>query len=393
MRAFHPPILDHARLVLRRKHYALRTEVTYLSWIRRFIVFHNRRYPGDLGASDVAAFLTHLAVEGRVAAATQNQALNALLFLYKFVLDRPLEQTIDAVRARRPRRLPTVLSRDEVVHLIACTSTPHRLMVRLLYGSGLRLSECVRLRVKDVDFDQRQIIVRDGKGNKDRITVLPESLIHPLQLHLALAHHLHQEDLAGGFGAVFLPDALERKYPGAARLWIWQYVFPSRRVSRDPRSGAFRRHHASRSALQKAVHAAADRAHIDKHVSCHTLRHSFATHLLESGYDIRTVQDLLGHKDVKTTMIYTHVLNRGGMAVRSPLDSVGPTVIRRQAGEMGLPAEALAAHRIEGQFTEAKGRLLATTDKPSFLRDPRSPYNRSRPDPHHPISSTSDATR
>jgi len=369
MSAFHPPILDHAHLVLRRKHYALRTEVSYLSWIRRFILFHGRRYPGDLDAADVAAFLTYLAVESHVAAATQNQALNAILFLYKYVLNQPLDQTIDAVRARRPRRLPTVLSRDEVVQLITCTATPYRLLVRLLYGSGLRLSECVRLRVKDVDFDQRQIIVRDGKGRKDRITMLPESLIQPLQLHLALARHLHQEDLAGGFGSVYLPEALDRKYPGASRQWIWQYVFPSRRISPDPRSGNLRRHHASRSALQKAVHVAADRAKIDKHVSCHTLRHSFATHLLESGYDIRTVQDLLGHKDVKTTMIYTHVLNRGGMAVGSPLDSVGATAIRRQAEEMGIPAIALGAHN-------KRGRLIANADKPPFTIGPSLVSNR-----------------
>jgi integron integrase len=369
MCAFQPPILDHARLVLRRKHYALRTEVTYLSWIRRFILFHGRRYPGDLDAQHVAAFLTHLAVQGHVAAATQNQALNALLFLYRNVLGRPLDEAIDAVRARRPRRLPTVLGRDEVARLIAHTATHHRLLVRLLYGSGLRLSECVRLRVKDVDFDQHQIVVRDGKGHKDRITVLPESLIRPLQLHLALARHLHQEDLAGGFGDVFLPDALERKYPGAAREWIWQYVFPSRRISRDPRSGRLRRHHASRSALQKAVRAAAERAHIDKHVSCHTLRHSFATHLLESGYDIRTVQDLLGHKDVKTTMIYTHVLNRGGLAVRSPLDSVAPAVIRRQADEWGVPARTSAAHRKAGRIIEEKGRLIANSDESPSVPD------------------------
>jgi integron integrase len=322
MDAFRPRILDQARLVLRRKHYALRTEISYLSWIRRFILFHGRRYPGHLGPTEVGAFLTHLAVEGKVAAATQNQALNALLFLFRSVLEKPLDDPIDAVRARRPKRLPTVLTRAEVALLIGALPPPHRLMAELLYGSGLRLSECVRLRIKDVDFGLHEILVRDTKSGRDRVTILPQALVEPLQRHMAHVYSLHQQDLAAGLGSVYLPEALDRKYSGAAREWVWQYVFPSKEISTDPRSGLRRRHHASRSALQKAVHLAARRALIPKRVTCHTLRHSFATHLLENGYDIRTVQDLLGHRDVKTTMIYTHVLNRGGMAVRSPLDQI-----------------------------------------------------------------------
>ena len=322
MDAFRPGILDQARLVLRRKHYALRTEVSYLSWIRRFILFHGRRYPGHLGAADVGAFLTHLAVEGKVAAATQNQALGAILFLFRHVLEKPIDEAIDAVRARRPKRLPTVLTRSEVALLINALPAPHRLMAELLYGSGLRLSECIRLRIKDVDFGLHEILVRDTKSGRDRVTILPQSLVEPLQRHIAHVRALHERDLAAGLGSVYLPEALARKFPGAARTWAWQFVFPSREISADPRSGVRRRHHASRSALQRAVHLAAQRAQIPKRVSCHTLRHSFATHLLENGYDIRTVQDLLGHRDVKTTMIYTHVLNRGGLAVRSPLDQV-----------------------------------------------------------------------
>ena len=289
MNTFQPKVLDQARLVLRRKHYSLRTELTYLSWIRRFILFHKRRYPGDLGGAEIGSFLSHLAVDAKVAAATQNQALNALLFLYKQVLNQPLDETIDAVRARRPKRLPSVLSRDEVSDLMGCLSPTYHLLAKLLYGSGLRLSEGLSLRIKDIDFDLREITVRDGKGRKDRVTVLPESLIDALALHLRLVRRRHEEDLVLGYGSVYLPDALERKYPGASRVWIWQYAFPSRRISRDPRSGLLRRHHASRSALQKAVRAAARHAQIDKHVTCHTLRHSFATHLLEGGYDIRTV--------------------------------------------------------------------------------------------------------
>ncbi len=313
-------LLDQVRDAIRRKHYSIRTEEAYVSWIKRFILFHNKRHPREMGAPEVEAFLTHLAVERRVAASTQNQALSAILFLYREVLGIDLDLPLRAVRAKRPRRLPTVLTHEEALRVIAALSGTHQLMVKLLYGSGLRLMECVRLRVKDLDFDQHIILVRDGKGAKDRVTILPESLSTPLQEHLQRVRLIHQQDLQAGYGSVYLPYALARKYPNAAREWIWQYVFPSDRLSTDPRTGITRRHHIDPSTLQKAVRKAAKLAGINKHVTCHTFRHSFATRLLEAGYDIRTVQELLGHKDVKTTMIYTHVLNRGGVAVRSPLD-------------------------------------------------------------------------
>jgi integron integrase len=312
-------LLDQVRDALRLKHYSIRTENSYVDWIRRYILFHHKRHPAEMGAAEIEAFLTHLAVEEHVAASTQNQALSALLFLYREVLHQDLGP-IDALRARKPKRLPTVLTRDEVQRLIAQMSGTHQLMAKLLYGSGLRLMECLRLRVKDVDFTMRTITVRDGKGGQDRVTILPDSLIPPLQEHLQAVKALHDQDLAQGYGAVYLPDALERKYPNANKEWGWQYLFPATRLSVDPRSGAVRRHHLDESGLQKAIRQAARRAGISKPVSPHTLRHSFATHLLQAGYDIRTVQELLGHKDVKTTMIYTHVLQRGGLAVRSPLD-------------------------------------------------------------------------
>ena len=312
-------LLDRVRDALRLKHYSIRTEEAYVNWIKRYIYFHNVRHPAEMGASEVQAFLTHLAVEENVAASTQNQALSALLFLYRQVLNQDLGP-IDALRAKKPKRLPTVLTRDEVHCVFAHLSGVSLLMARLLYGSGLRLMECLRLRVKDLDFDYRTITVRDGKGEQDRVTILPESLIVPLQDHLRIVKRTHEEDLAKGYGAVYLPYALERKYPNANREWIWQYVFPAGRLSVDPRSGVVRRHHLHESGLQKAIRTAAQAAGIPKRVSPHTFRHSFATHLLENHYDIRTVQELLGHKDVKTTMIYTHVLNRGGLAVRSPLD-------------------------------------------------------------------------
>ena len=313
-------LLDRVRDAIRVKHYSIRTEQAYVNWIRRFILFHDKRHPNQRGVAEIEAFLTHLAVKKNVAASTQNQALSALLFLYREVLHKELDGPIDALRAKKPKRLPTVLTKEEVQRILGHLSGDHLLMAKLLYGSGLRLMECLRLRVKDIDFAQRQIIVRDGKGEKDRVTMLPESLVAPLQAHLQSVERLHQEDLARGFGSVYLPYALERKYPNADREWIWQYVFPSQRLSVDPRSGVVRRHHLDESGLQKAVRAAAQAAGIPKKVSCHTFRHSFATHLLENHYDIRTVQELLGHKNVKTTMIYTHALNRGGLAVRSPLD-------------------------------------------------------------------------
>jgi integron integrase len=313
-------LLDQVRDAIRRKHYSIRTEEAYVDWIRRFILFHGKRHPRDMGAPEIEAFLTHLAVEKHVSASTQNQAFSALLFLYREVLKIELDASINSVRAVKPKRLPTVLTRDEVRRVIARLSGLHQLIAQLLYGSGLRLLECLRLRVKDLDFSYRTITVRNGKGHQDRITILPDSLVAPLHEHLKYVKRLHEEDLAKGYGAVYLPDALAEKYPNAGREWSWQYVFPADRLSVDPRSGAIRRHHMDESTIQRAIHAAAKAAGIPKPVSPHTFRHSFATHLLESGYDIRTVQELLGHKDVKTTMIYTHVLQRGGLAVRSPLD-------------------------------------------------------------------------
>jgi integron integrase len=285
-----------------------------------------------MGGAEIEAFLTHLAVERNVAASTQNQALCALLFLYRDVLRQQLDYPIDAIRAQKPIRLPTVLTEEEVARVVGFLSGTNRLIVKLLYGTGLRVMECLRLRVKDVDFARLEIVVREGKGMKDRVTVLPDALVLPLQEHLRYVRYVHQSDLAEGFGHVYLPFALQKKYPSADREWVWQYVFPARNLSVDPRSipspsgrgaggeGIVRRHHLSESSVQKAVRRAARLAGVDKPVGCHTFRHSFATHLLEDGYDIRTVQELLGHKDVKTTMIYTHVLNKGGLAVRSPLD-------------------------------------------------------------------------
>jgi integron integrase len=313
-------LLDRTRLTLRRQHYSIRTEQAYLAWIRRFILFHNKRHPAAMGAPEIEAFLTHLAVDEHVAAPTQNQALSALLFLYRHILGTDISFPIDAVRARRPHRIPTVLSRDEIQRLFAGLSGTHLLLARLLYGSGLRIMECLRLRIKDVDFDLLQITVRDGKWLKDRLTILPESLAPALADHLRHVRQIHQSDLSLGLGAVDLPDAFAEKALNAPFDWRWQFVFPSRSLSRDPRSGRLLRHHLGPACLQRTITKASKAAGITKRVTCHTLRHSFATHLLENGYDIRTVQDLLGHKDLKTTMVYTHVLQRGGLAVRSPLD-------------------------------------------------------------------------
>ncbi len=313
-------LLDQVREAIQRKHYSPRTAESCIHWIKRFIFFHNKRHPDKLGEREIEAFLTHLAVAGRVAASTQNQALSALLFLYRVVLNRKLNLSFNVVRAERPRRLPTVLTREEVRRVLDHLTGTYQLMARLLYGSGLRLMECVQLRVKDLDFAQHQVIVRDGKGMVDRMTMLPDSLRAPLQEHLARVKRLHESDLARGYGSVSLPFALDRKYPNASREWIWQYVFPSSRLAKDPTTQVVRRWYMSPSTLQREVRRAARLAGITKPVGCHIFRHCFATHLLESGYDIRTVQELLGHKDVKTTMIYTHVLNRGPKAVRSPLD-------------------------------------------------------------------------
>lgn len=337
-------ILDRTRRVLRRKHYSYQTEKRYVSWIRRFILFHGKRHPIHMGRAEIESYLSHLAEKENVSASTQNQALSAILFLYRSVLDKPPSFPIDAVRARRSRTVPTVLSRDEVRRVLSCLSGHHLLMVQLLYGSGLRASECVRLRVKDLDFALKQVVVRDGKGAKDRYTVLPQSVIDLLEIHIRRVKLIHERDLRTGNGLVHLPYSLSRKYPAADREWIWQYVFPSRRLTPDPRSGIVRRHHMSPSTLHKAVKGAARLARIDKRVTCHTFRHSFATHLLEDGYDIRTVQDLLGHKDVKTTMIYTHVLKRGGLAVRSPLDhDLGARKLRESNSSWRGSVEGAAA--------------------------------------------------
>jgi integron integrase len=320
-----PRLLERVRDAIRRKHYSYRTEQTYLHWIRRYIWFSDRKHPLEMGAAEVTAFLTHLARERGVAAATQNQALSALLFLYQEVLEIRLPWLDGIERAKRPVRVPVVLTVAEVKVLLARLDGTKWLMAGLLYGSGLRLRECLKLRVKAVDFEYRQITVRDGKGGKDRVTMLPAELVEPLRTHLARVKSLHEHDLAEGFGSVELPFALERKYPNAACQWGWQYVFPSRKRSTDPRSGEIRRHHVYDDVLPRAIGQAARAAGIAKPVGCHTLRHSFATHLLEAGHDIRTVQELLGHSHVSTTMVYTHVLNKGGRGVKSPLDRLEQT--------------------------------------------------------------------
>lgn len=317
-----PKLLDIVRGKIRLKHYSIRTEQAYVDWIKRYILHFNKRHPKDLGANEVEQFLTYLAVEGRVAASTQNQAKSALLFLYKEVLGAELPWLDKVQQAKAPKRLPVVLSKDEVRLILKHLDGTHHLIVSLLYGTGMRILEALRLRVKDIDFTRKEILIRDGKGFKDRITMLPASLVTPLKAHLQKVKALHDGDLAKGYGAVYMPQALGKKYPYAARDWAWQYVFPSGRLSVDPRSGEIRRHHVQDQAIQRAVRQAVVDAGITKQATPHTFRHSFATHLLESGYDIRTVQELLGHSDVATTMIYTHVLNKGGHGVDSPLDTI-----------------------------------------------------------------------
>lgn len=316
------PFLEEVRRAIRVRHYSIRTEQAYLMWIRRFILFHSKRHPREMGAAEVGAFLTHLAVERRVSPNTQNQALNALVFLYGKVLGLPLGQVNGVVRPSASQKLPVVLSPEEVARVLARLSGSYWLIACLQYGSGLRLLESIRLRVKDIDFSHRAILVRDGKGAKDRVVTLADELIGPLQRHLQVRRDLFEQDRRAGYGTVYLPHALAVKYPNAAGEWAWQYVFVSSRIGRDPRTGAHRRHHLDESAVQKAVRRAVVAAGVDKPASCHSLRHSFATHLLERGADIRTVQEQLGHADVRTTQIYTHVLQRGGRAVRSPLGSV-----------------------------------------------------------------------
>ncbi len=315
-----PKLLDRLRAACRVRHYSIRTEDAYHDWVKRFILFHQKRHPLDMAEPEVNAFLTDLAVNGHVAASTQNQALAAILFLYKHVLNRPLDRVEGVVRAKKPRRLPVVLTRDEVRKVLSELEGSYRLIGLLQYGAGLRLLECLRLRVKDIEWDMNQIVVREGKGDKDRRTMLPKAARSSLEIHLTAVRKLHENDLREGFGRVYLPHALARKYPNADREWKWQYVFPSSRRSADPRSGEVRRHHLHESAVNREIVEAVRRAGLTKKATSHSFRHSFATHLLESGYDIRTVQELLGHENVETTMIYTHVLNKGGRGVNSPLD-------------------------------------------------------------------------
>ncbi len=315
-----PKLLELVRDKLRAKHYSYRTEQQYLAWIRRFIVHHGKKHPTEMGATEIEQFLTHLAVQRTVSASTQNQALSAILFLYRQVLSIDLPWLENMVRARKPIRVPVVLSRQEVQTLLAQLDGQFHLMAQLMYGSGLRLMETLRLRVKDVDFEYMQIVVRDGKGNKDRVTVLPDGVVASLKLHLAVVKEQHARALRRGLAGVELPKALARKYPNAAKGWGWQYVFPAARACRDPRSGEIRRHHVHETGVQRVVRLAARRVGIIKPVGPHTLRHCFATHLLERGYDIRTVQELMGHSDVRTTQVYTHVMKKGAGAVKSPLD-------------------------------------------------------------------------
>ncbi len=316
----HQGLFDKLRTEIRVRHYSIRTERVYEQWVRRFLLFHKGISIELLSAIKVKAYLDYLATNREVAGGTQNQALNALVFMFKYVLEQELGDTGDFTRSKRPKRLPVVLTRDETTQLLNTMTGVFELMAGLLYGSGLRLMECIRLRIKDIDFAQNQIVVRDGKGKRDRITMLPEKYHALLKEHLIQVRALYEKDLAEGLGEAYIWPALSRKYPSAGREWIWQYVFPSDNLSVDPRSRMIRRHHRHESGLQRAVKVAAREIDLTKKVNCHALRHSFATHLIEAGYDIRTVQELLGHADVSTTMIYTHVLNKPGLAVKSPAD-------------------------------------------------------------------------
>lgn len=322
VRSDKPKLLDQYRQALRARHYSRRTEATYCSWVKRFVFFHNVCHPMEMAEREINAFLTHLAVKEKVSASTQNQALSALLFLYRNVIGREVGDLGNVIRARKPKRLPVVMTREEVKAVLANLSGDKWLMASLMYGAGLRLMECLRLRVQDIDISRKEILVRDGKGAKDRITMLPESLGPPLQEHLKRVKSVYERDLAEGWGRVLLPDALGRKYPNASKEWRWHWVFPQENRWRNTQTGEEGRHHVHESIIQKAVAGAVRKAGLAKRATCHTFRHSFATQLLEGGYDIRTVQELLGHKDVKTTMIYTHVLNRGGKGVKSPVDDL-----------------------------------------------------------------------
>lgn len=321
-------LLDQYRERIRLKQYSRRTEETYAQWVRAYILFHKKRHPREMGVTEINQFITHLVVDRKASASTQNQALSAILFLYRNLLNVELDDSVlNFVRPKRGKRVPTVLSAQEARAIISRLTGPYKLMVQLMYGSGLRLMECLRLRVKDLDFDNRRILVYDGKGGDDRVTMLPDSVSSALREHLAQVRALHQKDLSRGLGSVYIPDGLDKKYPAAQKQWIWQYVFPASTLSTDPETGITRRHHIHETALQRSIREATQLAKVNKRVTPHTFRHSFATHLLQNGYDIRTVQELLGHKDVKTTMIYTHVLQRGGLAVKSPLDD--PAVMGR----------------------------------------------------------------
>jgi integron integrase len=315
-----PKLLEQVRDKIRLKHYSIRTEQTYLDWIKRFILFHHKRHPKDMGVIEIEAFLNYLVVETHVSASTQNQAKAAILFLYKQVLNINLDAFNNIAQAKVKKRLPTVLTVNETRALLSQLKGINALLANLLYGTGMRLMECLRLRVKDIDFEQHEVLIREAKGGQDRVTMLPLAVIEPLKQQLITVKQLHQKDLQAGFGEVYLPEALARKYPNANKEWGWQYIFPANQLSTDPRSQIKRRHHLDEKGIQRAVKQAAKEANLTKIATPHTLRHSFATHLLQSGYDIRTVQELLGHKDVQTTMIYTHVLNRGGKGVVSPLD-------------------------------------------------------------------------
>ena len=334
-------LLDQYCEFLRNRHYSLRTERTYVGWVRKYILYHQKRHPRDMGVPEINEFITYLVNQNAVAASTQNQAISAILYLYRNVLNIELDEAaLVPIRPTRPKRIPTVLSREEAKQVISKMDGVYKLQTQIMYGSGLRLMEVMRLRVKDLDFANHQIIVRDGKGENDRLTMFPDILLEPLRLQIRQVKAQHEIDLSIGYGTVYLPYALERKYPNANREFAWQYVFPAPVLSTDPVSGVKQRHHLNEANLQRAVKQAARSLIIDKPVTPHAFRHSFATHLLENGYDIRTVQQLLGHKDVKTTMIYTHVLNRGGLAVKSPLDelrerqaeyAVAPPVLNRGA--------------------------------------------------------------
>lgn len=323
-----PPVPHRKKLLeqysdaVRLKQYSSRTEKTYVQWVKSYILFHNKRHPQEMGISEIRRFMTYLVSEKNVSSSTQNQALSAILFLYRHVLHIQLDETgLGEIRPQKAKSLPVVLSKEEVKAVIRKMTGVPQLITQVMYGGGLRIMEVLRLRVKDLDFANQQIVVRDGKGDNDRFTILPETLVQPLQTHLQQVKHLHEIDLAKGFGSVYLPFALDRKYPNANKDWLWQYVFPASVLFKDSKTGLTRRHHLHETVIQKSIKEAAGLAKINKRVTPHTFRHSFATHLLQNGYDIRTIQELLGHKDVKTTMIYTHVLQRGGLAVRSPLDN------------------------------------------------------------------------